>query len=424
MLEIQSALPGILKTAREEKGLSTRELAERAGIDQSMVTKIETGKKRPGNETLAKIADELGIRLADKIGGEAPSLTDPDTIRVPLADLAHDLANPRSRRDSEVVNDLAHSIEQKGVLIPLLVRPPQDQSTRYTVFDGGTRLAALHVLRDNGVVGNDYLVPVKIRAIETAEAVLEALVVGKREGLNPMDECEAFARISDAGVATADVAAALGITPRTVQLRLQVARQLSPKGKNLLREELITLAIAEALVGAETPKDQSEAIEAIERGTLKTESNVREYLAGLKSARLAERERAEAARFKNSRPADSMARRKDDDDLDVPPILRAKPRQLDLVETVAEVGGHAGHGVAPPGEASKETPEARWKRQWRGNLGGIDDLLIPPGDYDGPPVSLVLTHIETGKSYRFVFDGMIDLHTGAHASSPQEMKNG
>lgn len=49
-----------IKTLRKERGLSQIELADKAGITQAALSQIENGK-RPGNETIKKISETLGV---------------------------------------------------------------------------------------------------------------------------------------------------------------------------------------------------------------------------------------------------------------------------------------------------------------------------------------------------------------------------
>lgn len=50
-----------VKFERLKKGLSQEELAFQAGVNKNTIWKIETGKVSPTVETLAKIAEALGI---------------------------------------------------------------------------------------------------------------------------------------------------------------------------------------------------------------------------------------------------------------------------------------------------------------------------------------------------------------------------
>jgi transcriptional regulator with XRE-family HTH domain len=52
-----------LQLARLEAGLSQRELAERAGVAQSEIARIESGKREPSIPTLQKILAGAGLEL-------------------------------------------------------------------------------------------------------------------------------------------------------------------------------------------------------------------------------------------------------------------------------------------------------------------------------------------------------------------------
>ena len=51
----------LIKNAREQKGLKTRELAQLLGIDQALISKFESGSRKPTKEQVAKIASVLEI---------------------------------------------------------------------------------------------------------------------------------------------------------------------------------------------------------------------------------------------------------------------------------------------------------------------------------------------------------------------------
>ena len=51
----------LLKNAREEKGIKTRELAQLLGIDQALISKFETGTRKPTREQVAKLAQVLEL---------------------------------------------------------------------------------------------------------------------------------------------------------------------------------------------------------------------------------------------------------------------------------------------------------------------------------------------------------------------------
>ena len=51
----------LLKNAREQKGLKTREVAQLLGIDQALISKFENGSRKPTKDQVIKLASLLGI---------------------------------------------------------------------------------------------------------------------------------------------------------------------------------------------------------------------------------------------------------------------------------------------------------------------------------------------------------------------------
>lgn len=51
----------LLKNAREQKGLKTREVAQLLGIDQALISKFENGSRKPTKDQVVKLATLLGI---------------------------------------------------------------------------------------------------------------------------------------------------------------------------------------------------------------------------------------------------------------------------------------------------------------------------------------------------------------------------
>jgi transcriptional regulator with XRE-family HTH domain len=54
-----------LRRIREERGLSQRALADRAGVVKSTIYEAEAGRHIPRIQTLEKLADALGVSLVD-----------------------------------------------------------------------------------------------------------------------------------------------------------------------------------------------------------------------------------------------------------------------------------------------------------------------------------------------------------------------
>jgi Zn-dependent peptidase ImmA (M78 family)/transcriptional regulator with XRE-family HTH domain len=64
-MEAPAALSHNLRRLRDEHGLSQAEVAERAGISRVAYRSIETGAATPRASTLSRLADVLGVKIAD-----------------------------------------------------------------------------------------------------------------------------------------------------------------------------------------------------------------------------------------------------------------------------------------------------------------------------------------------------------------------
>ena len=62
-LQPERELMRVLVDVRQEKGLTQKEIAERTGIAQSEISKIENGTRNPSIKLLQKLADGLGMNL-------------------------------------------------------------------------------------------------------------------------------------------------------------------------------------------------------------------------------------------------------------------------------------------------------------------------------------------------------------------------
>lgn len=70
-------LGGAIRRLRQERGLTVTELASRAGMEQSSVSRIELGQVVPHHKSVAKLATALGVSVEDLTGrppAEVPSL--------------------------------------------------------------------------------------------------------------------------------------------------------------------------------------------------------------------------------------------------------------------------------------------------------------------------------------------------------------
>lgn len=59
-----------IKAARINAGVSQAGLAKNAGIQQSMISRYESGETEPTITSLLKLAEALGVKVDDLLGGK------------------------------------------------------------------------------------------------------------------------------------------------------------------------------------------------------------------------------------------------------------------------------------------------------------------------------------------------------------------
>lgn len=67
--EMKSALISSLMVARRRLHLTQEQLAERSGIAQTEISRIERGRKSPTVDTYARLAASLGLRVSPQPAG-------------------------------------------------------------------------------------------------------------------------------------------------------------------------------------------------------------------------------------------------------------------------------------------------------------------------------------------------------------------
>ncbi len=163
-----------------------------------------------------------------------------DTTSIPLNKLTAWDGNVRKTAGADTaLAELAASIAAHGLLQSLVVRKGKKGS--YAVVAGGRRLEALRQLAKDGRIADDYAVPCQVLAAEADATEISLAENAVRERMHPADEFEAFRELVDKGTPVEDIAARFGVTPRTVEQRLKLAR-VSPVVINAFREGELNLA--------------------------------------------------------------------------------------------------------------------------------------------------------------------------------------
>jgi transcriptional regulator with XRE-family HTH domain len=96
-----------LREARESRGLSQADLAEKTGFQPSAISHFENGRREPSFDTLKTMAEILGVTIDHLLGRD----TAPKTGQV-AERMFRDFRN-LSSNDQQMLADLARSLARK-----------------------------------------------------------------------------------------------------------------------------------------------------------------------------------------------------------------------------------------------------------------------------------------------------------------------
>ncbi len=184
-------------------------------------------------------------------------------IEVPLASITPNPRQPRSPiRDQDLV-ELAASIEEHGIIQPLVVT---------SVLDGYQLIAGERRWRAARLAGLST-VPVLVKDVAPGEMLELALVENlQRADLNPLEEAMAYRQLTEEfGLTQGQVARRVGKSRVAVSNTLRLLKAARPVQEALL-EGKISEGHARAILGLE----QSEAQEAALKTVVKRRLNVRQ----------------------------------------------------------------------------------------------------------------------------------------------------
>lgn len=144
---------------------------------------------------------------------------------IPLDQLHPSHANVR-KIGAKQVNDLVQSIDQLGLLQPLLVRQETD-GTSFEIVAGQRRYHALSKLAQDQDIDP---VPCLVMSQDDDARAIEASLAENiaRLPMDEIDQYKAFSALTKLGVSVDDIAARFGVTERLVKQRLAIANLHAP----------------------------------------------------------------------------------------------------------------------------------------------------------------------------------------------------
>lgn len=223
-----------------------------------MASKSKKGLGRGLDALLADNADiktDKDFDILAELGDDVSDLDDNVVKMLKIRDIEPNKNQPRKKFDKEKLEVLSKSIEQHGLVQPILVKP--NLSGTYTIVAGERRWRAAKL-------ANLKEVPCVVRDMSDTEVMEVALIENlQREDLNPIEEAEGYKRLMDkCDMTQEDVANRIGKSRSAVANSLRL-NNLCKEVKQMVIDNKLTQGHARTLLGITDPKQQKETAEII-----------------------------------------------------------------------------------------------------------------------------------------------------------------
>ena len=108
MDDVKARFGATLRSLRNRQQLTQEQLAERSGLSYKFIGEVERGAGNPTLETIAQLAEALGVTMGDLVGGSERTLPPSGEYRM-------------SRRQLQMVREAYSSL---GALVQDIPSPP------------------------------------------------------------------------------------------------------------------------------------------------------------------------------------------------------------------------------------------------------------------------------------------------------------
>ena len=216
-------------------------------------------------------------------GGKGKASFDPATgeavQRVPIDQVIPSPFQPRKKFNEEHLKELVESIREHGIIQPLIVR---DVDGKLELIAGERRWRACQRLELTEV-------PVIVRTASDKDVVEMALIENlQREDLNPIEEAEAYARLSrEFGLKQEEIAQRVGKNRATVSNTIRLL-DLEISVRDLVSQNMISTGHAKAILGIKGKAEKKMVADMVVRKQLNvraTEKLVTEHINGRTSSK-------------------------------------------------------------------------------------------------------------------------------------------
>lgn len=196
-------------------------------------------------KSLAQLNEEMGITPDISV------LTGTERVVVkpiPLAQISPNPDQPRKTFNDAELNDLAESIKEKGVLVPIILRSVQNKPYLYEIVAGERRYRAAQRAGLSEI-------PALVKTLSDQNAMEIALIENvQRENLNPIEEAEGFQNLMEkCQYSLEDVSRLIGKSVSYIRNLMRI-NGLPESVKQLIKDGKISASHARTIAVSENPE--------------------------------------------------------------------------------------------------------------------------------------------------------------------------
>lgn len=196
-------------------------------------------------KSLAQLNEEMGI------APDISVLTGAERVVVkpiPLVQISPNPDQPRKTFNEAELNDLAESIKEKGVLIPIILRSVQNKPYLYEIVAGERRYRAAQRAGLSEI-------PALVKTLSDKNAAEIALIENvQRENLNPIEEAEGFKNLMEKyQYSLEDVSKLIGKSVSYIRNLMRI-NSLPESVKQLIKDGKISASHARTIAVSENPE--------------------------------------------------------------------------------------------------------------------------------------------------------------------------
>lgn len=173
---------------------------------------------------------------------------------IPLVQISPNPDQPRKTFSEAELKDLSESIKEKGVLVPIIIRPVQNKSYLYEIVAGERRYRAAKMAGLSEI-------PALVKTLTNQNAMEIALIENvQRENLNPIEEAEGYENLMQkCAYSIEDVSKLIGKSASYIRNLMRI-NDLPESIKEMVKNGELSASHARTISVAENPEELAHEI--------------------------------------------------------------------------------------------------------------------------------------------------------------------